>query len=151
MSNISSFHPTGSRVSVLAKLFDILRRRHLVNSSWGFGGVARSIHHVASQRLSACKYFSQNWLQGLPRRDLRHQIFYNEGSPATFSMFYTTLKMASISHETYGALYHCSNCSMFKLSSHQPSSYLSYYGHIIMSSKTSKSMLQLITCLTLTS
>lgn len=49
-------------------------------------------------RLRACKYFSQNWLQGLSRRDLRHQIFCNWGSPATFSMFYTNLKMASISH-----------------------------------------------------
>ena len=35
-------------------------------------------------RQSACKYSGQNWLQGLSRRDLRHQIFCNWGSPATF-------------------------------------------------------------------
>ena len=96
---------TAHKIKFRCSRRNILRRRHLVNSSWAPGSVARSIPRLCCVWwLSACKYLSQNWLQGLPRRDLRHQIFYNEGSPATFSMFYTNLKMGSISHETSWAL-----------------------------------------------
>ena len=111
------FHPfiTAAHIQwstdVLAKFLDILRRRHRVNSSSDSASVARSISRPG------CKYFRQNWLQGLSRRDLRHQIFCNWGSPATFSMFYTNLKMASISHETpVSELTYC-HSGVFKFSS----------------------------------